>query len=100
MQVFGAKFNNDRVQVQSGTIFEVALPEQPTTGYRWTLASTQLPVSDSTQVQDRSLGGPAVRHFRFCFDGREEKTILFELHRSWQPSSPPAETFTLHVEVR
>lgn len=100
MTVFDSSLNDARVEVAAGTVFEIALPEQAGTGFKWKIVSGQAPVTDFRDPAAGNRGGEKIRHFQFRAEDRGEMTISLQLGRSWERDKPPAKTFTIYVEVR
>ena len=85
-----------------GETFEVELPENPTTGYRWYLRSSG---GSLLQLQDDSFqasgettcGAGGMR--RWCFRAVQPGSSDFEMEyrRSWEKR--PAEAFSLTIRV-
>lgn len=100
MQQFDSSFNNRHVDLALGGEFEVALAEQPTAGFRWQVASGQVPTADFVDRPPAAPGVGTVRYFRFRADRTGESILRLELRRSWERGAAPAATFTLHLTVR
>jgi predicted secreted protein len=95
--VFDSSYNNARVEV-AGAAFELALPEQPGTGYRWKITSGQTPTADFRDPSGPERGGGGtIRHLRFQTQGHGESTISLQLCRSWEREKAPSKTFTITV---
>ena len=86
----------------------ISLKGTPTTGYSWSCAGIEgdavVAVGKVTYVQDRSrpgmagVGGKFVATFKAVKIGKS--IITLEYKRPWEKGKPPAETFTLTVEVK
>jgi inhibitor of cysteine peptidase len=102
-------YNGRTVTLAAGELLEIALAENPTTGYRWhplevaTAGAnpTCLPVKDSYEPGRARVAGQGGIH-RWQFQAAESGscTIELEYRRSWQKGTPPERTFRIHVEVR
>jgi len=99
VRVFDLSYNNARVEIATGRYFEVALPEQTGTGFKWKIVSGQIPVKDFRDPAGPSRGATTSRHFRFQAEWRGESVISLRLCRSWEPQAP-ARQFTITVSVR
>jgi inhibitor of cysteine peptidase len=90
--------SSKQIQVATGAIcacFEVKLPENPTTGYQWTLESYDQALFTATKnkymVSNPKLIGSSGEHI-FYFKQKEnticpESTVLYFRHaRSWESS--------------
>jgi inhibitor of cysteine peptidase len=93
--------SGSEVQVRRGEAFEIHLPENPTTGYRWHLRSSGSPVldvqDDSFEASGALCGGGGVRSWRFLPVQEGAKNLEMEYRRSWEKQA--AETFTVTVRV-
>jgi inhibitor of cysteine peptidase len=87
-----------------GQAFEICLPENPTTGYRWQLDTAANSICVLEQDRFEAPDGPpgqGGRHrwqFRAAQAGRA--TIDFSYRRAWAGAGPPTKTFALRVRVR
>jgi len=102
MLVIDQSRNGDTVDVVAGEPFRIQLSENPTTGYRWQLAS---PASAELRVGDDAFalsqdkpGGGGVRHWTFTADRPAVVTLQFERKRAWETQA--AETFTVTIDVK
>ncbi len=90
------------MQAHEGDTLILELPEIPTTGYRWNVASHEeiLRLSgDSFQPSgSQAVGGGGTRTFRFTIGHSGDTDLRLVLVRPWQPDSP-RETFSIHVHV-
>lgn len=82
--------------------FEVELPENPTTGYRWQLASelgTALQLEDdSFQAGNEAVcGAGGVRRWRFRAGSEGATELAIHRRRSWEHRA--AETFNVTIRV-
>jgi inhibitor of cysteine peptidase len=81
---------------------EVRLPESPTTGYRWQIASDD---SRLRLVDDRFEGAPSprgaggVRVLVFEAVGAGPVSLLLKKSRSWE-SGNPVEEYAVHLDVQ
>ena len=100
--------NNKTITVTRGQGILVKLGSNPTTGYKWTVAST-----------DRTFGYPSAEKFfpsgsgavgsgglqRFTWKTTSplnmvgSHTVKLEYKRSWEGNAPPAKTFTFTVNI-
>jgi inhibitor of cysteine peptidase len=100
-------YNGRTVKLAAGESLEIALAENPTTGYRWrlldaaTVAANCLLVKDSYEPGHPQMAGQGGIH-RWQFQAAEPGACMIELEyrRSWQKDMPPERTFRIHVEVR
>lgn len=92
------------VELSIGQILEVALEENPTTGYVWELETVDRdilqPVQTDYLVNQNSIGSGGTAIFRFKA-GREGRTFLKLIcHRSFEKDSKPIGTFAATVLVK
>ena len=89
-----------QIEAAAGSPFEIALPETPTTGFRWHARppSTVRLLDDGYEgPPGKSTGGAGTRRFRFAVDDQGDYEIAFELKREWEPEA--VEHRTVHVTV-
>jgi predicted secreted protein len=97
MTIFDSSFDGRHVELPQGATFEIALPETPTNGFRWKVASDQNPESDLIDPPSPSPGAGTLHRFRFRVARSGETTFCLELRRPWEAAPSPAATFTLHL---
>ncbi len=91
------------VSLHPGESFDVRLPENPTTGYRWRIAewdAAQLEViRDEFRAPSTPVPGAGGEH-DWVFRARASGTSLLRIvyARGWQSASP-ARTFTLNISI-
>jgi inhibitor of cysteine peptidase len=91
------------VEVALGETFQVRLPENPTTGYRWAISSSSGP---SIEMQEdtfeppggEGLGAGGSHRWRFLTIQEGTVELVMEYRRSWEKRS--AETFTVTIRVK
>lgn len=93
------------VRVPAGGVIELRLPENPTTGYRWTLP----PDSCTEMIEDRNaapVGGAGVvagvgaaseRVFLFRLKGGAPLHLRLDLTRAWEEGAPPESRFEIEL---
>ena len=79
--------------VDRGDVVEVELGENPTTGYRWTVASLpagfiELERSDYEPAGTAAPGAAGRRIFTFRVRGPGQGVVDLALARSWEPQNP------------
>jgi len=95
--------DNTEVVLAVGQVLEIALPENPTTGFRWELRASAEPVcvprGDTFDRPAAGLGKGGTRRWRF--EAVRAGTGSFELvyRRAWEQDAPQAQTFRLTVRV-
>jgi inhibitor of cysteine peptidase len=80
--------DGSELAVSVGETFELRLPENPTTGYRWQVAAESSAairvVGDSFQVQGDAVGAPGIRQWRFQTDRSGTHPLVLVEKRSWE----------------
>ena len=92
-----------QVTARVGDAVVVQLPENPTTGFRWALASPQGDVldlvHDDFQTSVRAgVGAGGLRVFHFGATREGSGRIELKLARAWE-SGPPKTVFSVDVKV-
>jgi len=94
--------NGGQVEILLGDSFEVQLAENPTTGYRWLLHSTQGRTieiqEDSFQARGGAIGAGGIRRWRFRASETGPADLEFEYRKSWEKKA--VETFKVAVRVK
>ena len=90
------------IRVPVGTVLDVRVSENPTTGYRWAVEGGDeavLPLVADTYKPGSAVGSGGTRVLRFLAR-RPGRTSLHLVHRrSWQADVPPPDHFDLDVLV-
>jgi inhibitor of cysteine peptidase len=96
--------NGHEVELFTDQILEIRLPENPTTGFRWSLVSSGGPactlVRDYFEALGNTPGREGSHHWRFKAAQSGEASIKLIYQRSWEQNGVPTRTFALHVRVR
>ncbi len=96
--------NGQEREFALGQTFEICLPENPTTGYRWQLDSAAAPIvaleSDRFEPPDGPPGQGGRHHWQFRATQVGAAAIELAYRRAWANDGPPAKTFTLRIRVR
>ncbi len=92
------------VEVPVGTRVRIDLPENPTTGYRWSLGNFKnealaLKSDEYVPNHSSSMGGGGIR--QFCFEGISpgKSKLCLKNMRAWQGEEAAVKTFTVTVAV-
>ncbi|MBN1174185.1 MAG: protease inhibitor I42 family protein [Micromonosporaceae bacterium] len=98
----GMSSKDGAVTVDSGEVVELALAENPSTGYRWELGP--LPpgaelVSDRVEPAPSRLPGAAACRV-LAIRPHEDARLSARLRRSWEPPEAAVESFQVSVTVR
>ena len=96
--------NSTEVTLAVGQILEIALAENPTTGFRWGLkqsgAPACTPTGDSYDPPAASgVGKAGVRRWRFAGAQAGSGSIELIYRRAWERGTPPAQVFRITVKV-
>ena len=96
-------FDGREVTLQPDQMLEIRLPENRTTGYRWTLTSTNdstyAVVSDSYEGSATPPGKPGTRILRLKATQAGRGRVELVYRRPWEQTAPPARTFTIYIRV-
>jgi inhibitor of cysteine peptidase len=95
--------NEGGVTLQPGDLFQIRLPENPTTGYSWQLADWDQAVATKTRDQflpsgSMELGAGGHHVWEFIANAPGKTMLRLENRRSWERSST-AQSFLLTVLV-
>jgi inhibitor of cysteine peptidase len=88
MRIVTLEQNGGTIEVELGLSFELQLPENPTTGYRWHFLSSGEPVVQAEeqpfQIADEHIGAGGLR--RWVFRAAQAGSTLIELEnrRVWE----------------
>jgi inhibitor of cysteine peptidase len=93
------------VEVQKGDSITIKLPENPTTGYRWSLdehdPSALEPVeTPSFEAASRAIGGGGGRTFTFIAKAPGQSAVGLNLRRVWEDEKLPQKNFRVNIEIR
>ncbi|HVN56198.1 MAG TPA: protease inhibitor I42 family protein [Anaerolineaceae bacterium] len=96
--------NGETVPARVGDTIQVRLPENPSTGYLWKLASEVEPAlrlisSDYTSPQTSAPGARGTRVYLFKAVQPGEAVIELEHKRPWEAGAG-ANRFAVHIEVQ
>jgi inhibitor of cysteine peptidase len=95
--------NNTSVSLVVGERLDIALEENPTTGFRWQLKTDGAPACvsrDSTfEVSAPGVGRGGIRRWRFEAVQAGSATIELVYRRSFEQDTPPARVFRIAVNV-
>ena len=105
MQQLNESSNGQEIELQSGQQFEIRLPENPTTGFRWNLVSNGEPACIALDNAYESPDVPAhgqegTHYWRFEAAQAGEGIIELVYQRSWEHGRNPVRRFILNVRVK
>ena len=103
MLYLNESYNEREIELRAGEEFEIRLPENPTTGFRWRLVSDGEPVcvlqSDFFEPTDRTPGRGGSHYWRFLAAQVGLGNIDLVYRRSFEQQETPARRFTLQVRI-
>jgi inhibitor of cysteine peptidase len=99
--------NGRQVSLARAQLLEVALPTNPSTGYRWDVAEVDTAIVQqqgaSTYAPEAGpqplVGAGGTETFRFKAIGAGRTTLKLIYHRPWETNVDPAQTFALQLVV-
>src|SRR5258708_14091643 len=95
--------NEGEIELRVGEECGIRLPENPTTGFRWSLVSNGEPVcvlqSDFFEPSDRTPGRGGSHYWRFQAAQVGLGNIDLVYRRSFEQQETPARRFTLRVRI-
>jgi inhibitor of cysteine peptidase len=101
--LLSAQDDNTTVQAGVGDAIEVALSENPSTGYRWEVADADgqiLTVEDNRfSVTQGAIGGAGSRRVTFRARRAGTARISLMLRRHWEPANAAIARWAVTVEV-
>jgi inhibitor of cysteine peptidase len=102
MKEFTEQADSTQAELRIGESFEVALQENPSTGFRWALRSNGVPVciltGDFFSGERARPGATGVHRWKFKVVASGSATIEMDYVRRWE-TAPPARTFKLHLRA-
>ncbi len=102
MRVIDESFDKKALELKPGEELEIHLPENPTTGYRWHLASEETRivdlVDDQLKPSSQRPGAGGERSWRFRAVRPGAARIELASRRSWEAGAP-ARSFTVDLRV-
>jgi len=95
--------NGQTFDTSVGQMFEIRLPENPTTGFRWAMTSGKSACSlvrDEFHPPQPAPPGASGEHtWEFKAVAAGDCEIELSYRRSWETEVPPAQAFKVHVHV-
>lgn len=104
--IISDKDQGKSIDVKAGTLFQIKLPQNVSTGYTWSIgqldtAYFQL-IDEQTELENLSgkLGAPSVKvyTFRTLHHGASELKLIYS--RPWEVGSTPASTFVVDINIQ
>ena len=104
---FGEESDGKSVTLKVGDLFEITLPENPTTGYSWQVVEglggvvvrLGKPEFHPNRRGSHLVGVGGTITWRFTAAGKGTTTLRLIYHRRWEKDKLPAKTFHLTVTV-
>jgi inhibitor of cysteine peptidase len=101
--VVGEGHNGGAISAKAGDIIVIRLPENPTTGFRWSVESAdslvlQLQSDEFTLSASAGIGGAGLRVFQYLARGVGDTFVALQLARPWEPIAPRSQ-FKILVTV-
>jgi inhibitor of cysteine peptidase len=98
------KDNGKEVEVPVGKQVRIDLPENPTTGYQWSLSDLKSEVlalksDDYAPAHPSSMGGGGIRQFLFEATSPGKSKLCLKNMRAWEGEDAAVKTFTVTVIV-
>jgi predicted secreted protein len=96
-----ASDDGTRRSIAQGELINLWMTENPTTGYRWELASAGFVIrADSYEPSGAAMGSPGTRRLELQPTEPGDLTLYLVRRRAWEsPQTPPVEEFTVHLTV-
>jgi inhibitor of cysteine peptidase len=95
--------NGNRFALPADELLEIALGENPTTGFRWGFVdldpAIQLVDDTYATVGDRAAGAGTTRLFRLAFSRSGDYRIALRLWRDWEGDDSTTERYAVTVDV-
>ena len=100
-------YDGKTIALKVGDRFDLALDENPTTGYGWevmegldcVIKKHGEPAFHSLQSNTGKVGGGGTITFHFTATGEGTAHLKLIYHRRWEKDKPPLKTFLLTVTV-
>lgn len=95
--------NGQTFDATIGQVFEIRLPENPTTGFRWDMASGKPAYAvirdEFRPPQPARPGAPGEHTWELKALAAGDCEIELSYRRRWQPDDQPANTFRVRLHV-
>ena len=98
------KDSGHSLEISAGSVMEIMLQGNPTTGYTWTVASVDekvlMQMGEATFKADRKArgsGGTITMRFEAVRVGKTCLRLIY--HRPFEKNNPPIKTFEVDVKV-
>jgi inhibitor of cysteine peptidase len=93
--------NGGRVSMAIGDILILRLPENPTTGFRWSfkISDNLIQTNDNFITASTGTGAGGMRCLRFSVQAIGVGCIEATLHRIWETGTAPQAIFNVKIDV-
>jgi inhibitor of cysteine peptidase len=107
-KVITPKGNGQAFEITVGETFQVSLPENPTTGYRWIVYGSGMPfvsldkedyVTPENDPARPILGGGGTKILTLKAAKPGETELSLRLRRSWEAESEFADSFSIKLKI-
>jgi inhibitor of cysteine peptidase len=104
MKLITQSDHDTSVEVQKGDSVTVQLPENPTTGYRWSLDQIDQSALEPTKEPSFEAAGLAVgagggRTFTFVAKTPGESDLALNLRRPWEDKESARRSFRVKIQI-
>jgi len=103
MRQFDENANGTEVTLQAGEVIDLALQENPTTGFKWLFKAKGEPVcaivADDYKARGVAPGSGGTRHWRIQTVGAGTAQLELIHARPWDSEAPPARTFLMSIRA-
>jgi inhibitor of cysteine peptidase len=96
--------NNQSFDLQVGTPVSIRLPENPATGYRWSVESldenlVSVDGSEFSQAPESGVGGGGIRTFKLRPKAPGVTHVTLENKRPWEGDAPAVGQFEVTLRI-
>jgi inhibitor of cysteine peptidase len=103
MRQISAAENGQTLVVPAGELLELALPENPGTGFAWQLRAADTAHyalrSDTFEGLPGGIGQGGIRHWQFATLQPGRDSIELQYRRPWETNQAPARTYTVNLHI-
>ena len=91
------------IKVKVGTVINISLEGNPTTGYLWEVTSKNAPVLTLVKQEfkpgSKLIGAGGTTTFQYRADKKGNTKVTVVYHRPWEKNKAPIKTFQLNIAV-
>lgn len=97
--------NGQSVELTVGQEVDIALDENPSTGYQWEIVSMDKSIIEKAgeprfKIESNLIGAGGKKTFHFKAAALGETLLKIIYHRSWEKDVPPIRTFEITIIVK